>query len=341
MKKLLSILSLLAAFTLCAHAQTVVQAEYFFDSNDLGFGSCTPVTLVPAADSTWQLPSLPMAGLTAGNHKLFIRVQDSNQQWSYTVRRNFNIPASTVRDTVIAGEWFIDDGDLGYGQCNAFTVTNPDSAIIENLNIPPSAFAGLSYGNHKIYVRTLDNINNWSHTVRRNVEVVPADDSLLVVEMESFEHVDLGYGNCTRQEFPVPFTDGCWTFNVPYNGTTWNSTDSIFVRVRDSSNSHWSHTVRVNKTGSGPCYTGLSELNNAATFSIYPNPSYGQLTVELDQYKNQPVELSIYNMAGQKLMSKIITQHKSDLALSYPNGIYIVTLANAKQSITKKLVIQQ
>lgn len=60
-------------------AQNVIQAEYFFDDGDLGYGLCTPVALVPASDSTWQLPSLPISGLNSGTSDLHSCMDDMNK----------------------------------------------------------------------------------------------------------------------------------------------------------------------------------------------------------------------------------------------------------------------
>ena len=62
----------------------VVEIEYFFD-NDLGFGTKSIETIgTPEADGTWTFNVPYPAGSYDFNDILFVRVKDSNQNWSIT-----------------------------------------------------------------------------------------------------------------------------------------------------------------------------------------------------------------------------------------------------------------
>lgn len=336
-------------FTLCllvvtyidVRAQNVVQAEYFFDNGDVGYGLCNQLTLAASADSMWQLPNISVAGLTAGGHRIYIRTLDDNQQWSHTIRRYFEIPTSQSTDSVVVGEWFVDDGDLGFGNCIPFNISSPDTNILEALNLDIAAnYPTLSYGNHKVYVRRRDTNNKWSHTMRRTFEVTPPDDSLLVVEVEFFDDVDAGFGNCQRFAIPTPFTDGCWTIQAPYPYANWQSNDTLFVRVRDSVNARWSHTIRVNKLGASTCYVGISEPNAETQFAVYPNPASYVITIALKNETNAIVSYQLYNMIGELLKEEKITALKTKIQLSYTPGIYFIKVNSGTGTTTQKIIIQ-
>jgi hypothetical protein len=81
---------------LCANpaiAQTIVQLEYFIDS-DLESGSRTIVDITPGATVTKGF-TVSLAGQPDGLHTLYVRAKDSNGNWSFAVSRPFYKIAAT------------------------------------------------------------------------------------------------------------------------------------------------------------------------------------------------------------------------------------------------------
>jgi serine protease len=75
--------------------------------------------------------------------------------------------------------------------------------------------------------------------------------------------------------------------------------------------------------------------NNENDFSIYPNPTTGELTV----FSDEVVELIIIrNVLGEKVEE--FTSSKIDIS-SYPNGVYFVELITEKLKIVKKVVLSK
>jgi hypothetical protein len=67
---------------------------------------------------------------------------------------------------------------------------------------------------------------------------------------------------------------------------------------------------------------------------IYPNPASAKLTVEtgIDSYRD--VQISIYNLQGQPVFSKTITQQKTPIDVTWlTGGIYFYELKNGKERI--------
>lgn len=85
------------------------------------------------------------------------------------------------------------------------------------------------------------------------------------------------------------------------------------------------HTVTV----------GISSVGkNSNQLKIYPNPSNGKFTVELEHGSLTNVE--IYTSTGQKLV-----QQKSgaiDMS-SFPEGVYVVRVVDNERAYTKRIVI--
>jgi serine protease len=75
--------------------------------------------------------------------------------------------------------------------------------------------------------------------------------------------------------------------------------------------------------------------NNENDFSIYPNPTTGELTV----FSDEVVELIIIrNVLGEKVEE--FTSSKIDIS-SYPNGVYFVEVITEKLKIVKKVILSK
>ena len=237
MKTILMLLFTALSMASLAQDTTVVQVEYFFDS-DYGFGNNTVLNVTPAADGTFPFTA-SIKNLSVGYHKLYIRIKDSNGKWSFTARRNVEVFVPDTKVTLVSGEYFI-DADPGFGSGFPIAITSPDSAI--NLLNFPAATSGLSVGYHKLYGRLKDNLGRWSQTFRRNIEVYK-NDTNYITKAEYFFKVDNGYGNCTEVKLTNPSADGTFTFNIPGNQIPAGADTTLFIRVQDSTEGKWSLTV--------------------------------------------------------------------------------------------------
>lgn len=68
----------------------IVAAEYFFDKDTVPQGQGVSITVIPGNEVEWSGGVL-VEGLNAGEHTLFIRVQDSIGTWSIVAAKNFNV----------------------------------------------------------------------------------------------------------------------------------------------------------------------------------------------------------------------------------------------------------
>jgi hypothetical protein len=80
--------------------------------------------------------------------------------------------------------------------------------------------------------------------------------------------------------------------------------------------------------------TGMDELTNR--LSIYPNPSNGMITIQVDgQY-----ELVVTNVQGQQVFSASIESNASLDLSDQPAGIYFVRLTNNTQTLIERILIR-
>ena len=261
--KHLILLLFCTGISLASLAQNIVQVEYFIDK-DLGVGNNTLVNVNPSTDSTYSL-NINLASYLPGYHKLYIRIKDSNGNWSLTARRNVEVFAPDTKTIIVRGEYFIDT-DPGFGLASPVIISAPDSMILQNFS---AVISGLSEGYHKLYGRFLDNEGRWSLTFRRNMEVYKSDTTK-VARAEYFFKTDLGFGNCTPVTFSNPASDGSFTFNIPLNTIPANA-DTLFIRAQNDLQYRWSITqMFTNISGALP----LTLLN----FQITEQNAAAQLT---------------------------------------------------------------
>jgi hypothetical protein len=146
--------------TVVPGVNNITRVEYFFDT-DPGFGSATPVTIVPGLDITDVSINADIGSLSLGLHSLYIRSRDASGKWSVTNRFLFVKAASqTGLPNITATEYFIDtDPGFGNGVPVALNPVTDLPDFVMKVNI-----TGLAAGNHRLYLRSRDAAGNWSVT---------------------------------------------------------------------------------------------------------------------------------------------------------------------------------
>lgn len=86
-----------------------------------------------------------------------------------------------------------------------------------------------------------------------------------------------------------------------------------------------------------PSLVGVNETVTENTFSVFPNPSNGNFTVNSEITKG---EIVIYNVEGEKILSEN-SSGKTEIDLTnQPKGIYFVQIKSGEQISSKKIIIQ-
>lgn len=97
---------------------------------------------------------------------------------------------------------------------------------------------------------------------------------------------------------------------------------------------------------SDTCFlVGIDETQINTEFSIYPNPNNGQFNLKISSNMSKDYNLTITNMLGQNVYSEEISLNNEVLNKSMDfsqleKGIYFVTLKNATERKTQKIVIR-
>lgn len=86
------------------------------------------------------------------------------------------------------------------------------------------------------------------------------------------------------------------------------------------------------------------ELNGLSRFELYPNPTSGQLNIDIELERSSALQVAIYNLQGSKVYLQNMpaaSQHKEQVDLSHlPAGMYVVQVATSTYRTSKKVVIK-
>jgi PKD repeat protein len=91
--------------------------------------------------------------------------------------------------------------------------------------------------------------------------------------------------------------------------------------------------------------TGIGEKSKDVTVSVFPNPSHGEFSLELNSVKSLVADLTITNNLGMKVFTeKDVTVNgktvKNMNLSGLSAGIYLLTLQNGEMKISQKIVIK-
>jgi hypothetical protein len=128
-----------------------------------------------------------------------------------------------------------------------------------------------------------------------------------------------------------------------------NATGQIHVAVYIGT---YSVVVTQNGCSSAPSNSilvlpvSINEVEEAKTFNIYPNPTTGELNLDVVTTKKEVYNLEVFNNLGKLVWNQVnvdvdgIYNTKIDLN-GLPAGVYFVTLRNKTNCITKKVILMR
>ncbi|MFN5319019.1 MAG: T9SS type A sorting domain-containing protein, partial [Bacteroidia bacterium] len=91
----------------------------------------------------------------------------------------------------------------------------------------------------------------------------------------------------------------------------------------------------------GELNTGISAHLNDNQFLIFPNPSSGLISIQIDDETNIKGICTITNMLGQTMYHQRFTSDRFDIDLHHLNpGIYHITLQSGRSSLSSRLVLE-
>ena len=84
--------------------------------------------------------------------------------------------------------------------------------------------------------------------------------------------------------------------------------------------------------------TGINDPNYGLV-ELYPNPTSGELTIELNKQFDKKTKLSIYDTSGKIFLNENVSWHKKTVNLQkYPSGTYFISISSDEKNIVRKII---
>jgi len=91
--------------------------------------------------------------------------------------------------------------------------------------------------------------------------------------------------------------------------------------------------------------TGITEIDGVSAFSLYPNPTTGQVNIYFKAQRSEKMNLVVTNVAGQVVMEESLEVKQGDFYKTFDltqaaKGVYFVQLSSGTGSMVRKVVVQ-
>jgi hypothetical protein len=122
---------------------------------------------------------------------------------------------------------------------------------------------------------------------------------------------------------------------------------SITYRVTDpSGNTSQEFTRMVYYTYWPKCFNSTVSVNTQSvdeTVNVYPNPTSGVVTLDLNGSMAQTAKVEVYNAMGQMVMNQNYSEAASKFEINLSGnatGVYTIKLISEGTVVTKRVVLQ-
>lgn len=304
-------------------------------------GSGSSPTILTTATSTSSLVYTHAAAANNSNYYYYLLITqaDGNKIWTSPIwyKRNdayvVTTPVANFTQSVskicINQPVLFSDASTNTPTSWTWTATgaNPSSATIQNCNF--------TYTTSGTYTVNLVSANSGgiSSTFTKTISVLPILPSLTITA----SGLTLTSSSATGYQWYVNayMLPGATsqTYTASNNGVYYVISTDI-----NSCNSSPSNTINITNVG-------LEDYNNYSSLVIYPNPTTGIFTVEIEDLK-QSTTIELINGIGQTIHQSLIKEcsskcvHQIDLS-NYSNGLYFIKIVYNNHIEYRKLVLNK
>jgi hypothetical protein len=331
-----------------AAAQNITAAEYFIDT-DPGFGNGAAITITPGLDINTVTPSISLAGLSDGTHRVYLRTRNQEGKWGITNKADFLYDANPAYPTAPAAapnisnaEYFFDN-DPGFGNGTPITITPAADLPAQPLAVNVSS---LTDGNHVLYIRSKQ--NPWSITILKPFLM----GASLPLNFLSFTGVRIG--NDMQLKWVTDNEVNTAYFDMERSS---NGIDYAKIGLIQSVNTFGKHTYQFTDAGllKGTYYYRLKQVDKNAKYTYSKTIMVDMLTITQVMVKPNPassfIRITGINPFDTKeiqvtdINGRIVQRHLPNLSMEFPvthlpAGTYIVVIHKMSGTETLRFIRQ-
>lgn len=242
----------------------------------------------------------------------------------------WGVNSQTYTQSTVVVETLTNSSGCQYDHTLNLVINNSDSGSedITACNLYIWAADGLAYIHSGSYTATLSNVSGCDSIATLNLTIDSLDNSIT-------ENGDL----------TITANDA----NASYQ---WLDCDNGYALITGATSQNYTATTNGNyavEVTNGVCtdtsacvninYVGLSDLTNSSV-KIFPNPTNGELTIQLEESSTGIFEL--LDMNGSLLQTTVYSsENELFINLDVKPGMYVVRLISGDEVITRKRIIKQ
>lgn len=335
---------ILLAFAACTamKAQTsIAGVQYWFnqDHQDTAWISN------PGGTNMEISTAIDVSALPLGTHYLRMRLKDSNGRWSSVIWRMFTIDLIGPNQLQLLRYWS-QQASQDPSDMVEVPFSTPTQLVDIQMNLDFCTFS--QAGTTRAFFQLRDARNQWSSVIARdiNIDVVGQAPHIIVIDGPDVVQIDTEY---TYTASSVGGSSYAWT--LPDGWTLLSSTgNSITVLSPGETMQGTFEVVASNLCGESATpgildvsFTGVSVNEQRTGFRVYPNPTSGSITLELDG-TTAPAEARLYDLNGRSLSPAFrldgADRHVLDLS-GQASGMYVVRIMTPTEVSTVPIILQR
>jgi hypothetical protein len=102
------------------------------------------------------------------------------------------------------------------------------------------------------------------------------------------------------------------------------------------------YIIKTDSLGNVSTGTSIEEYSNQESFSVYPNPSDGSITIHIDRFLYESAYVEIYSTNNECVYNCMLKDNTENINLSHlQNGLYLIALSQNGIISSKKILINK
>jgi len=142
------------------------------------------------------------------------------------------------------------------------------------------------------------------------------------------------------EDYTVNILGGTWLADTPED----DSQKSFSSKPNSDADLDSKTPVITDRSDAQTSAIKATDLAVKVNLKVYPNPSRGPVTIELEGFGQAPVEVAVVNQLGMIQLVRSLPAGQRSITISadgtkLPAGSYMIMANDGKQRITKQLMI--